>query len=225
MKPRWISRAKKAERRYLMRHRKARIPWLRPNNYEVMKYYKKLATNTALYDPPDNPNPEEILLEREMREQINAALLDIPARAERVIRLWYGLDGNPRTLEQVSEHMGVTRERIRQIAGKACRQLRHPSRGLRPFKDKYRWRWSCHFERIERENEAKREEQRAQYLIGTALPSPPPKRVWRAPILINVGSNPYVQPVRQRVSLEDRDVYRDVLRDILIKALIERGLA
>jgi RNA polymerase primary sigma factor len=53
-----------------------------------------------------------------------------------VIRLRFGLDdGRPRTLEEVGNEFGLTRERIRQIESMALRKLRHPSRSrkLREF--------------------------------------------------------------------------------------------
>ena len=50
-------------------------------------------------------------------------------RERRILELRYGLnDGYPRTLEEVGHQYEVTRERIRQIEGKALRKLRHPTR-------------------------------------------------------------------------------------------------
>lgn len=62
-----------------------------------------------------------------MRMSIIGALNNLTQREAQVIRLRYGLDdGQQRTLEQVGKIIGVTRERIRQIEGKALRKLRHP---------------------------------------------------------------------------------------------------
>jgi RNA polymerase primary sigma factor len=55
-----------------------------------------------------------------------------------VVRLRFGLtDGQPRTLDEIGQVYGVTRERIRQIEAKALRKLRHPtrSRKLRDYFD------------------------------------------------------------------------------------------
>ncbi|HEY9720422.1 MAG TPA: RNA polymerase sigma factor RpoD [Oscillatoriaceae cyanobacterium] len=67
-----------------------------------------------------------------LREDIFDALNTLSEREREVLKLRFGLeDGRQRTLEEVGEHFGVTRERIRQIEAKALRKLRHPSRNRR----------------------------------------------------------------------------------------------
>ena len=64
-----------------------------------------------------------------LREQLEDVLGSLSPREARVLRLRFGLDdGRARTLEEVGQAFGVTRERIRQIEAKALRKLRHPSR-------------------------------------------------------------------------------------------------
>ena len=71
-----------------------------------------------------------------LKEQIADVLKTLAPREAEVLRLRFGLeDGRSRTLEEVGQSFGVTRERIRQIEAKALRKLRHPSRSkvLRDF--------------------------------------------------------------------------------------------
>lgn len=67
-----------------------------------------------------------------LKEQLEDVLDTLTDREENVLRLRFGLDdGRTRTLEEVGQVFGVTRERIRQIEAKALRKLRHPSRSKR----------------------------------------------------------------------------------------------
>jgi RNA polymerase primary sigma factor len=64
-----------------------------------------------------------------LKEHVATVLDSLTARERRVLQLRFGLvDGRARTLEEVGREFNVTRERIRQIEGKALRKLRHPSR-------------------------------------------------------------------------------------------------
>ena len=76
-----------------------------------------------------NMSPEEYATNEMLKDEISDVLLTLTEREEKVIRLRFGLeDGKSRTLEEVGQLFGVTRERIRQIEAKALRELRHPSR-------------------------------------------------------------------------------------------------
>jgi RNA polymerase primary sigma factor len=65
-----------------------------------------------------------------LKEKMQDVLKNLTDRERKVLVLRFGLeDGHQRTLEEVGQEFGVTRERIRQIEAKALRKLRHPSRG------------------------------------------------------------------------------------------------
>jgi len=82
-----------------------------------------------------NVSPEEYATNELLKDEIAEVLQTLTEREEKVIRLRFGLeDGKSRTLEEVGQMFGVTRERIRQIEAKALRKLRHPSRS-RKLKD------------------------------------------------------------------------------------------
>lgn len=74
-------------------------------------------------------SPEEQVALGMLKEALNKLLGTLSDREAQVIRLRFGLDDNvPRTLEEVGDVFGVTRERIRQIETKALRKLRSPSK-------------------------------------------------------------------------------------------------
>jgi len=67
-----------------------------------------------------------------LKEQLDDVLETLTPREKKVLKLRFGLDdGRSRTLEEVGQIFGVTRERIRQIEAKALRKLRHPMRSKR----------------------------------------------------------------------------------------------
>ena len=80
----------------------------------------------------DAPAPADAASFTLLREQLEEVLETLTVREKKVLELRFGLeDGRSRTLEEVGQHFGVTRERIRQIEAKALRKLRHPSRSKR----------------------------------------------------------------------------------------------
>ncbi len=80
---------------------------------------------------PDTQNagPDEETFERALSESIEEVLSTLKEREAKILRLYYGLDGQePMTLEEIGSMMGITRERVRQIKEKALARLRHVSR-------------------------------------------------------------------------------------------------
>jgi len=82
------------------------------------------------------PAPVDAATQQLLREQVEEILEELSERERKVLEMRFGLlDGRNRTLEEVGNEFGVTRERIRQIEAKALRKLRHPqrSRKLRDY--------------------------------------------------------------------------------------------
>ena len=75
------------------------------------------------------PGPADQASRHLLKEQMGEILKGLTDREQRVLEMRFGLkDGTARTLEEVGQEFGVTRERIRQIEAKALRKLRHPNR-------------------------------------------------------------------------------------------------
>jgi RNA polymerase primary sigma factor len=82
------------------------------------------------------PRPMDAAWDHMLKDQMQEALDKLTERECKVLRMRFGLDdGQTRTLEDVGQALGVTRERVRQIETKALRKLRHPrtSRKLKDF--------------------------------------------------------------------------------------------
>jgi RNA polymerase primary sigma factor len=81
-------------------------------------------------EDPDAVAPAEAASVTMLKQKMGDVLQNLTERERKVLVLRFGLeDGHQRTLEEVGQEFGVTRERIRQIEAKALRKLRHPSRG------------------------------------------------------------------------------------------------
>ena len=73
------------------------------------------------------PTPLDVATQGQLREQLDFVLEKLPTSERRVLELRFGLtDGRNRTLDEVGLELGLTRDRIRQLEGKALTQLRSP---------------------------------------------------------------------------------------------------
>jgi RNA polymerase primary sigma factor len=88
-----------------------------------------VTTMSDLIENKDSPNPHIEFNNKALREEIDKVLDRHDERAQKIIRLRYGLyDGRQRTLEEVSRHFDVTRERIRQIEARILNSIRRSCR-------------------------------------------------------------------------------------------------
>ena len=83
----------------------------------------------SFIEDDQTPTPTQSTYEHLLKEKMEEVLATLTPREARILRLRFGLlDGRSYTLEEVGQKFGLTRERIRQIEGKALRRLRHPRR-------------------------------------------------------------------------------------------------
>ncbi len=90
----------------------------------------------AFIEDEGTPAPSHSAYHNLLADKIEEILTTLSPREARILRLRFGLiNGRSYTLEEVGQKFGLTRERIRQIEGKALRRLRHPrrSRQLRDY--------------------------------------------------------------------------------------------
>jgi len=111
-----------------------RISWL-PLSLETPVGDEEDSELGMFVEDEDTPTPMEVTYKSMLRDKIDEVLNTLSPREARILRLRFGLDsGRAYTLEEVGSKFGLTRERIRQIEGKALRQLRHPKKA-RQLKD------------------------------------------------------------------------------------------
>ena len=76
----------------------------------------------------DSPVADKTLINESLSTQVERALATLTERERDIIRLFFGINCQEMTLEEIGEKFGLTRERVRQIKEKAIRRLRHSSR-------------------------------------------------------------------------------------------------
>ncbi|MFI6575857.1 RNA polymerase sigma factor [Nocardiopsis sp. NPDC050513] len=82
-----------------------------------------------LIEDVDASEASEVVDRQLMADQLRNALSDLEPREATIMSLRFGLmDGRPRTLDEIGKHLGLTRERIRQLEKQSLSKLRHPSR-------------------------------------------------------------------------------------------------
>ncbi len=76
----------------------------------------------------DSPNADRGLINESLSREIDRALSTLTERERDIVKYFFGINGQEMTLEEIGEHFGLTRERVRQIKEKAIRRLRHSTR-------------------------------------------------------------------------------------------------
>jgi RNA polymerase primary sigma factor len=76
----------------------------------------------------DSPNADKGLINESLSREIDRALSTLTERERDIVKYFFGIGTQEMTLEEIGEHFGLTRERVRQIKEKAIRRLRHSTR-------------------------------------------------------------------------------------------------
>ena len=112
-----------------------RVSW-RPLSLESPVGEEEDSELGSFVEDESTPTPTQSAYQNLLRDKVEEVLTSLSPREARILRLRFGLhNGRSYTLEEVGQKFGLTRERIRQIEGKALRRLRHPrrSRQLRDY--------------------------------------------------------------------------------------------
>ena len=83
---------------------------------------------------PDNqqPTPDEVVMDHMLKETVHHAVDTLPEREANILRQYFGMfDDKPKTLDEIGQQLGMSRERVRQLKERGLQRLRHASRSLR----------------------------------------------------------------------------------------------
>ncbi|MEN2993181.1 MAG: RNA polymerase sigma factor RpoD/SigA [Bacteroidia bacterium] len=84
---------------------------------------------------PDLPQPDQILMQESLRQEISKALATLEEREAEIVRMHFGIGQRyPMTLDEIAEKLNLTRERVRQIKEKAIRKLRTNPAVMEPLR-------------------------------------------------------------------------------------------
>jgi RNA polymerase primary sigma factor len=76
------------------------------------------------------PSTEDAILDQFRTTELDRALLTLPSRDAKILRLYFGLEADrEHTLDEIGKMLGVTRERVRQLRDRALKRLRHGATG------------------------------------------------------------------------------------------------
>ena len=76
----------------------------------------------------DSPMADRSLVNESLSKEIDRALSTLTEREKEIIQMFFGINTQEMTLEEIGDKFGLTRERVRQIKEKAIRRLRQNSR-------------------------------------------------------------------------------------------------
>lgn len=96
---------------------------------------ERKTTLRDLITSEDN-RPEAVMMKESLTSEIERVLATIPEREAEIVRCYFGINMvRPLTLEEIGDHLNLTRERIRQLKERAIHRLRHATRAhlLRTF--------------------------------------------------------------------------------------------
>ena len=107
--------------------------WSEEQRYPLLTNAAEIELSAAsvhelLASPSDCADPLSLLEKKQAAQAVDALLDTLTPREAEVLRLRYGIDGEPMNLEEMAKAKGCSRERIRQIEAKALRKLRAPAR-------------------------------------------------------------------------------------------------